>query len=110
MSTQNTTSGTGVTYQWKSSTDGVIYTDIAGETNPTLAATPSEATYYVNAVTCATGSLTGTSTAVQITFANNVIASVPAARCGTGTVTLDATVVIVGAAVSIIVNIAVVGV
>jgi hypothetical protein len=91
LSLQNVTSGTGVTYQWKSSTDGVTYTAIAGETNATLTLTPTASLYYMCDVTCSAGPSTGTSTAVQITFANSVTATTPGTRCGQGTVDLSAT-------------------
>ena len=91
LSLQNATSGTGVTYQWKSSTDGTTYNPISGATNATLTVTPSAPLYYVCDVTCATGPATGTSTAVQITFTNSVTAATPGTRCGTGTVDLSAT-------------------
>ncbi len=91
LSLQNATSGTGVTYEWKSSIDGITYTAISGATNPTLTVTPSASLYYLCDVTCATGPATGTSTAVQITFTNSVTSSTPGTRCGTGTVDLSAT-------------------
>ncbi|MGV1010830.1 MAG: T9SS type A sorting domain-containing protein [Flavobacterium sp.] len=91
LSLQNVPSGTGVTYQWKSSIDGTTYTAITGATNATLIVTPTEAAYYLCDVTCSAGPATGTSTAVQITFANSITASTPATRCGVGTVTLGAT-------------------
>lgn len=91
LSLQNTTSGTGVTYQWKSSPDGVTYTDINLATSATLTVTPTAVTFYKCAVTCATGPATGESTPVQITFTNSVVTTTPATRCGTGTVNLEAT-------------------
>ncbi|CAN1516579.1 Secretion system C-terminal sorting domain [Flavobacteriaceae bacterium] len=89
LSLQNSTSGSGVTYAWESSTDGSIYTAISGEINASLLVAPTTSTYYRCNVTCATN--TGTSTAVQITFANAIATSTPATRCGTGTVSLAAT-------------------
>jgi hypothetical protein len=83
--------GSGVTYQWQSSTDGATYTNITGATGFTYDATPAAATFYVCNVTCATGSVSGLSTPVQITFSNSVTATIPAALCGTGAATLDAT-------------------
>ena len=83
--------GSGVTYQWQSSTDGATYTDITGAIGFTYDATPAAATFYVCNVTCATGSVSGLSTPVQITFSNSVTATIPAALCGTGAATLDAT-------------------
>lgn len=91
LSVLNATVGTGVTYQWKSSTDGVTYTAIAGATNSTAVVIPTAATYYVLDVTCAAGPATGTSTAIQVGFASNVTASTAGTRCGTGSVTLTAT-------------------
>lgn len=91
LSLQNTTIGLGVTYQWKSSSDGVTYVAITGETNPTLTITPVAVTYFVCDVTCSAGPATGTSTAVQITFANSVTATTAGTVCGPGLVTLGAT-------------------
>jgi hypothetical protein len=91
LSLQNIPSGSGITYQWRSSTDGATYTDITGAIGFTYDATPVAATFYVCNVTCATGSVSGLSTPVQITFSNSVIATIPAALCGTGAATLDAT-------------------
>jgi hypothetical protein len=91
LSLQNTTSGTGVTYQWKSSTDGVTYTAVDGATNATLTVTPTSAIYYLCDVTCSAGPATGTSTAVQITFTNSITATTAGTRCGTGTVVIGAT-------------------
>jgi len=91
LSLQNIPAGSGITYQWRSSTDGVTYTDIAGETGSSYDATPTAAAFYVCNVTCATGSVSGLSTPVQVAFSNTVTATTPATRCGTGTATLDAT-------------------
>lgn len=90
LSLQNLTTGSGVTYQWFSSTDGVSYSPIATATNPTYATVPTAATYFRCEVTCASGPSTATSTPVYVTFANEVTATVPGARCGTGTVDLSA--------------------
>lgn len=91
LSLQNPPSSSGITYQWKSSTDGTTYTNITGATNATLSVTPIQATFYKCDVTCANGPATATSTAIQITFANSVTATTPATRCGVGTVVLGAT-------------------
>lgn len=64
LSLQNSTPGSGVTYQWQSSPDGLVYTDIPGATNATYNTTMTVATYYQCNVTC-TGN-TGTSTPVQV--------------------------------------------
>jgi hypothetical protein len=47
--------GTGLTYQWQSSANGVSYSDIPGATSPSYSATQSALTYYVCIVTCASG-------------------------------------------------------
>lgn len=83
--------GSGVTYQWQSSTDGISFTDILTANAVTLTVTPTESTFYRCNVTCAAGPSTGTSTAVQITFSNSVIATTPATGCGLGSLTLTAT-------------------
>jgi hypothetical protein len=91
LSLQNAISGSGVTYQWKSSTDGTVYNDIAGATTPTLTVVPTVATYYECVVTCSAGPATATSTPVHIVFTHQVATNTPATRCGTGTVQLAAT-------------------
>ncbi|MCL9770703.1 T9SS type A sorting domain-containing protein [Flavobacterium sp. HXWNR69] len=91
LSLQNSTNGTGVTYQWKSSVDGTLYTTIAGANQATLTVSPTQATYYMCEVTCATGPAMGASIPVQITFTNSVTSTTAGTRCGTGTVQLGAT-------------------
>jgi hypothetical protein len=91
LSLQNPPTSSGITYQWKSSTDGTTYTNITGATNATLSVIPTQATFYKCDVTCVTGPTMATSTAVQITFANSITATTPATRCGVGTVVLGAT-------------------
>lgn len=91
LSLQNGTAGTGVTFQWKSSPDGVTYTAIDGATAAILNVVPTAATFYKCDVTCASGATTGSSTPVQITFTNSITSTVPGARCGVGSVNLAAT-------------------
>ncbi|MEI6348300.1 MAG: T9SS type A sorting domain-containing protein [Bacteroidota bacterium] len=91
LSLQNATSGTGVTYQWKSSTDGITYNDVNGATTSTLTTTPPASTYYECVVTCANGPSSATSTPIQVTYPNSITSTTPASRCGTGTVNLGAT-------------------
>jgi len=67
LSLQTATVGSGVTYQWQSSADGVTYSNITGATTSTYTATVLSNTYYQCNVTCS-GS-TGTSTPVYITTA-----------------------------------------
>jgi hypothetical protein len=83
--------GSGVTYQWQSSADGISFTDITAANGVTFTVTPTASTFYRCNVTCATGPATGTSTAIQITFPNSVTATTPASSCGFGAVTLNAT-------------------
>ncbi len=89
LSTQNATTGTGVTYQWKSSADGISYSN--GPTTSTWSVVPTAATFYQCEVTCHAGPSTATSTPLQVTFSNNVLTTTPGARCGTGIVDLGAT-------------------
>ena len=55
LSLQNTVTGSGITYQWQSSSDGITYADISGATSETLATTQTSATYYQCVVTCTSG-------------------------------------------------------
>ena len=66
LSLQNAITGTGVTYQWKSSTDNITYTTISGATSTTYTATPSAATYYVCDVSCS--GVTTSSNPIQVTL------------------------------------------
>ena len=67
LSLQNATVGTGVTYQWQSSTSQTgTYTNIGGATSSTYTATVSSVTWFRCVVTCAGNS--GTSNPVQVTL------------------------------------------
>jgi hypothetical protein len=66
--------GTGITYQWQSSSDGITYTAIVGATNATYSATQSTATYYNCIVTCSAGSPV-TSAPLLVDMGNCVIMS-----------------------------------
>jgi hypothetical protein len=67
LSLQNATVGTGVTYQWQSSTSQTgTYTNIGGATSSTYTATVSSVTWFRCVVTCAGNS--GTSDPVQVTL------------------------------------------
>jgi hypothetical protein len=86
------TAGTGVSYQWQSSPNGVLpYTNILGATASSLTITPTGPTFYRCAVTCKNGPVTTNSTPVQVAYSNNVLSSTSNVRCGTGTVSLAAT-------------------
>lgn len=91
LSLQNITNGSGVTYQWKSSTDGITYTAISGAMNPTLTISPTQAEYYICEVTCSTGPTSANSLPIQIIFNNSITSTTPNTRCGTGSVDLTAT-------------------
>jgi len=90
LSLQNATAGTGVSYQWQSSDNGITYTDISGATAATYSVIPTVSTYYKCNVTCQNGPVTAPSTPVQVTFANSVTSTTPGSRCGAGSVTLAA--------------------
>jgi len=67
LSLQNATVGTGLTYQWQSSTSQTgTYTNIGGATSSTYTATVSSVTWFRCVVTCAGNS--GTSNPVQVTL------------------------------------------
>lgn len=90
LSVQNAVPGTGLMYQWQSSTDGTTYTNISGAILSTYTVTPTVPTYYRLVVTCLNGPVSVTSTPVQITFANTMVSTMPASNCGPGSVTLGA--------------------
>lgn len=91
LSIQTSTSGSGVTYQWQSSTDGTNFTDITGATSTTYSVAPTVVTSYRLKVVCAAGPDTGFSTPVQINFASSVTNTASVSRCGPGSVVLTAT-------------------
>ena len=62
LSLQNTTTGSGISYQWQSSPNNITWTNIAGATSSTFTGTQTIATYYHCLVTCSGN--TGTSTAL----------------------------------------------
>lgn len=69
LSTNATFTGSGVTFQWQSSTAGVggPYSSIASGTNPVFATTAATTTtWYQLIATCATGPVSSTSTPVQV--------------------------------------------
>jgi hypothetical protein len=90
LSLENAATGAGVTYQWQSSADNVTYANIPGATAATYLATPTAATYYQCVVTCPFGSVTATSTAVQVTFSSAITSTTAASRCNAGTLNLEA--------------------
>ena len=66
--------GTGLTYQWQSSTDGISYSGIVGATSYTYSATQTAATYYMCIVTCSAGTPVA-STPLMVDMGNCAIMS-----------------------------------
>lgn len=91
LGTANVVPGTGVSYEWETSTDGTTYTAVASQTNFTYTTAPAAELYYRNKVTCATSGISTFSTPFQIAFANEVLTTTPGERCGPGTAELTAT-------------------
>ncbi|MBO0357063.1 fibronectin type III domain-containing protein [Hymenobacter sp. BT186] len=76
LSLQGATFGTGLTYQWQQSTDGVTYTDITGATGFTYTTPVLTATRYYRArLTCSGQS--ATSTPAQVTVVQVAYATLP---------------------------------
>ncbi|WP_291095118.1 GEVED domain-containing protein, partial [Flavobacterium sp. UBA2787] len=72
LSLQNATAGSGVTYQWQSSTDNVLWSDIVGATSSTRVVNPAANTFYRCNVTCS--AQTVPSNSVEITLDPNFLA------------------------------------
>ncbi len=68
LTVTGSTTGCGLTYQWQSSPDNVVWTNIGGATAATLSVTPASSTYYRRIITCA-GSANSSSVLVTITGA-----------------------------------------
>jgi hypothetical protein len=67
LSLQNSTTGTGVSYQWESSADGINFTSVGSSgNNDTYTTSQSSAKYYRCQVTCAAN--TGTSAPVLVSM------------------------------------------
>jgi len=60
LSLTGATMGTGLTYQWQSSSDGISYTNITGATSSSYIASQTVNTYYQCIVTCSGSSSTST--------------------------------------------------
>jgi GEVED domain/Bacterial Ig domain/Secretion system C-terminal sorting domain len=67
LALQNSTTNTGITYQWQSSTDGTNWTNISGKTNAATTQVVSVATSFRCALVCS-GGAPSYSTTVQITM------------------------------------------
>lgn len=68
LSTQFPPSGSGFTYQWQSSPDGVTYSNIGGATSSTYVTSQTVSTYYQVIVTCTNSGLSATTTPLQVTM------------------------------------------
>ena len=81
---QTATTGTGVTYQWQSSPDGVApYVNISGQTATTATISQTSSTYYQCVVTCTSSTLSTISTPIQVTMNALVNCFCPAAVIST---------------------------
>ncbi|MCK6640802.1 MAG: GEVED domain-containing protein [Bacteroidia bacterium] len=79
LSLQNTNMGTGITYQWQSSPDGITWTNIAS-TNQTATVSQTTTTYYQCLVTCTNSGVTIASTPVMVSmnaFSNCYCSTIP---------------------------------
>ncbi len=64
--------GSGLTYQWQSSSDGITYADIVGAATANYVTTQTAMTYYQCVVTCSAGS-SATSTSIMVDMGTCVI-------------------------------------
>ena len=68
LSLQNQTTGSGVTYQWQSSSDGVAFSNISGANSNTYTATITGKTWYQCVVTCSGSSGTSSSVIINVDY------------------------------------------
>ncbi|HEY9176317.1 MAG TPA: GEVED domain-containing protein [Flavipsychrobacter sp.] len=68
LSLQTATSGSGVTYQWQSSSNGTTWSNIGGATSSTLVTSQASPTYYRCNVTCSGNTGTSSSLLVNNSF------------------------------------------
>lgn len=66
LSLSNSNLGSGVTYQWQISTDGINFVDITGATNATYVTQQSATNYYQCVTTCSIGGASATSVPVMV--------------------------------------------
>lgn len=90
LTVTNPETGTGISYLWQSSQDGVSYQNITGATAISYLGTIA-ARYYRIRVICTSGPDTSYSTPIQFSTVNNIATTSPGQRCGIGTVNLGAT-------------------
>lgn len=82
---------TGITYQWKSSADGITYTNAgAASVNPQTSLTANLNMQYFKCEVLCNGSVVLTSTPVNVGINVSLSGVTPGTRCGLGTVQLSA--------------------
>lgn len=70
LSLSTSYSGAGFTYQWQSSPDGSVYTNITGANSATYVAAQTSATFYQCIITCVNSAQSITSTPVEVTMSS----------------------------------------
>lgn len=83
--------GAGISYQWQSSPDNIVFTDIPGATSSTFTTNPTACTFYRCRLNCSYSGLSSNSSSTSVCFVNAVTSSTNGIRCGTGTTNLLAT-------------------
>lgn len=66
LSLSGASNSPGITYQWQSSPNNTIYTNVNGATNPALTTSENASTWFQCVVTCSNSGLTATSTPVPV--------------------------------------------
>lgn len=94
LSPTNGTGGSGVTYQWQSSSTGTpgSFTDIPGATNSSLTTTLTADTYYQLVVSCAGAPGTSTPVLVTLTPANGCYCIPDPTNCTDGDIITNVTI------------------
>ena len=81
LSPQNATAGSGVTYQYQSSPDGVTWTDVAGATSSTYTTNTNVTRYYRLKVTCSGNTATSNPIQITVNSPSNCYCTPPATNC-----------------------------
>ena len=68
LSLSNTFTETGITYQWQSSPDGSMWTDVSGAMSATLTTSQTSTTWYQCVVTCTNSGQSANSAPLQVTM------------------------------------------
>ncbi|MFH0867535.1 MAG: hypothetical protein V1904_15195, partial [Bacteroidota bacterium] len=71
------TAAGGITFQWQSSPDNTVWTNIGGATSASYSASPVTSTYYRCVVTCTNSSLSENSASGLLTILSPVYATLP---------------------------------